>query len=193
MLDETGFLKKGSHSAGVARQYSGTAGRIENCQVGVFLTYATARGHTLLDRELYLPKVWTTDRVRCRRAGIPPSRRFATKPALAQQMVARTLAAGVKLAWVTGDCVYGDNRALRRWLEGQAQAYVLGVSGKEYVWIEQRQRRVKTILAALPAAGWERLSAGAGSKGERWYDWLHLTLSAPPAAGWQRCLVARRN
>ena len=95
VLDETGFLKKGSHSAGVARQYSGTAGRIENCQIGVFLTYATSRGHTLLDRELYLPQAWTTDRARCRRAGIPTSRRFATKPALAQQMLARTFAAGV--------------------------------------------------------------------------------------------------
>jgi SRSO17 transposase len=193
VIDETGFLKKGTHSAGVARQYSGTAGRIENCQIGVFLAYATSRGHTLLDRELYLPQAWTADRDRCRHAGIPPARRFATKPALAQQLLARTFAAGVRLAWVTGDCIYGDNRALRRWLEGRPQAYVLGVSGKETVWLEHHQRTVKTILAALPPAGWERLSAGTGSKGERWYDWQRLTLSDPPRAGWQRCLVARRS
>src|SRR3954452_15654980 len=97
VIDETGFLKKGMHSAGVARQYSGTAGRVENCQMGVFLAYASAQGHTLLDRELYLPKEWIDDRERCRRAGIPDDRAFATKPALAQQMLARTFDAGVRL------------------------------------------------------------------------------------------------
>src|SRR5215212_3456402 len=103
VIDETGFLKKGRYSAGVARQYSGTAGRIENCQIGVFLTYASAQGHTLIDRELYLPKEWTDDRERCRRAGIPDERQFATKPALARQMLERAFEAGVMLAWVTGD------------------------------------------------------------------------------------------
>src|SRR6266487_3485693 len=100
VIDETGFLKKGSHSAGVARQYSGTAGRIENCQIGVFLAYASLHGHTLIDRELYLPKEWIDDRERCRRAGIPDERVFATKPVLARQMLARAFEAGVMLAWL---------------------------------------------------------------------------------------------
>jgi SRSO17 transposase len=113
VIDETGFLKKGRHSAGVARQYSGTAGRIENCQIGVFLGYAGPLGHTLLDRELYLPEEWTADRARCQQAGIPRDRRFATKPQLAQEMLQRALAAGVPAKWVTGDSVYGDDRRLR--------------------------------------------------------------------------------
>lgn len=193
VIDETGFLKKGTHSAGVARQYSGTAGRVENCQIGVFLAYASAHGHTLLDRELYLPAVWTDDRDRCRRAGIPDDRAFATKPALAQQMLARTFEAGVQLAWVTGDSVYGDDRALRHWLEDRLQAYVLAVSGKETVWINQMQWSVTSIVTDLPADGWERISAGAGSKGLRWYDWQRLELSAPAQAGWQRWLLLRRS
>src|ERR671915_867161 len=143
VVDETGFLKKGRHSAGVARQYSGTAGRIDNCQIGVFLAYASRHGHTLLDRELYLPEEWANDRVRCRQAGIPEERCFATKPQLAQQMLPRTLAAGGPARWVTGDSVYGDDRRLRMWLEGQPQAYVLAVSGKEYVWLGWQQRQIK--------------------------------------------------
>jgi SRSO17 transposase len=193
VIDETGFLKKGIHSAGVARQYSGTAGRVENCQIGVFLAYASAHGHTLLDRELYLPVVWTADRDRCRRAGIPDARAFATKPALAQQMLARTFEAGVRLMWVAGDSVYGDDRALRQWLEGRNQAYVLAVTGKETVWISHVQRSVAAILTDLPADGWERMSAGAGSKGLRWYDWRRVQLSDPAQAGWQRWLLLRRS
>jgi SRSO17 transposase len=135
VIDETGFLKKGRHSAGVARQYSGTAGRIENCQIGVVLGDASRLGHALLDRELYLPGEWTDDRERCRRAGIPEARRFATKPQLAKEMLRRARAAGVPAKWVTGDSVYGDDRRLRVWLEAQPQAYVLAVSGKEYVWL----------------------------------------------------------
>ncbi len=193
VLDETGFLKKGMHSAGVARQYSGTAGRIENCQIGVFLAYATSRGHTLLDRELYLPAEWTTDRTRCQAAAIPEKRRFATKPALAVQMLERTRTAGVMLAWVTGDSIYGDNRKLRGWLEQHRQAYVLAVSGKETVWIGQRQQSVKSLLAGLPSEGWHRMSAGTGSKGLRSYDWLHLELNEPTQVGWKRWLVVRRS
>src|SRR5688572_1305224 len=153
VIDETGFVKKGRHSAGVARQYSGTAGKVENCQIGVFLGYASPLGQTLLDRELYLPKEWTDDRVRCRQAGIPKDRPFATKPQLARQMLDRTLAAGVPAQWVTGDSVYGGDRRLRQWLEAQPHAYVLAVSGKEYVWLSGQQRQVKTILAALPEEG----------------------------------------
>jgi SRSO17 transposase len=193
VIDETGILKKGRHSAGVARQYSGTAGRIENCQIGVFLGYASRLGQALLDRELYLPKEWTDDPARCRQAGIPQDRRFATKPQLAQQILARALTAGVPARWVTGDSVYGDDRRLRMWLEAQPQAYVLAVSGKEYVWVGWRQRQVKTVLAALPAEGWTRLSAGDGAKGPRWYDWRWLPLAAPLEPGWCRWLLVRRS
>jgi SRSO17 transposase len=193
VLDETGFLKKGAHSAGVARQYSGTAGKVENCQIGVFLSYASALGHALLDRELYVPKEWTDDRARCRQAGIPDERGFATKPQLACQMVARAFAAGLPAKWVTGDSVYGDDRRLRMWLEARPQAYVLAVSGKEYVWLGWRQRQVKTILATLPEDGWNRLSAGDGAKGPRWDDWRWLPLAAPLAPGWCRWLLVRRS
>jgi SRSO17 transposase len=193
VLDETGVLKKGRHSAGVARQYSGTAGKVENCQIGVFLGYAGQLGQALLDRELYLPQEWTTDRARCRQAGIPDERGFVTKPQLAQHMLARALGAGVPAKWVTGDSVYGDDRRLRLWLEGQPQAYVLAVSGKEYVWLSGQQCRVNTILAALPEDGWTRLSAGDGAKGPRWYDWRWLALAAPVEQQWCRWLLVRRS
>jgi SRSO17 transposase len=193
VIDETGFLKKGRHSAGVARQYSGTAGRIENCQIGVFLAYASRHGQVLMDRELYLSQEWSNDRLRCRHVGIPEDRRFATKPQLAQQMLARALAAGVPATWVAGDSVYGDDRRLRVWLEAQPQAYVLAVSGKEYVWLGWRQRQVKTILAALPEDGWMRLSAGEGAKGPRWYDWRWLPLADPLEPAWRRWLLVRRS
>jgi SRSO17 transposase len=124
-IDETGFLKKGHQSAGVARQYSGTAGKVDNCQIGVFLAYASRLGYTLLDRELYLPKEWANDPPRCRQAGIPEDRRCTTKPQLAQPMLARACTAGVPAQWVTGDSVYGADRRLRMWLEAQPQAYVL--------------------------------------------------------------------
>lgn len=193
VLDETGFLKKGRHSAGVARQYSGTAGKVENCQIGVFLGYASGLGHALLDRELYLPEAWTGDRARCRQAGIPDDRRFLTKPQLAREMLARAFAAGIPATWVTGDSVYGDDRRLRMWLEAQPQAYVLAVSGKEYVWLGWQQRQVKTLLAALPEEGWTRLSAGDGTKGPRWYDWRCLPLAEPLEPGWCRWLLVRRS
>jgi SRSO17 transposase len=193
VLDETGFLKKGQHSAGVARQYSGTAGKVENGQIGVFLRYASPLGHTLLDRELYLPKAWAEDGERCRQAGIPTDRAFATKPQLARQMLARAFAAGVPAQWVTADSVYGDDRRLRLWLEGRPQPYVLAVSSKEYVWLGSQQRHVKTLLARLPPEGWTRLSAGDGTKGPRWYDWRWLPLIAPQAAGWGRWLLVRRS
>jgi SRSO17 transposase len=193
VIDETGFLKKGRHSAGVARQYSGTAGRIENCQIGVFVAYASPHGQVLLDRELYLPKEWTDDPARCRQAGIPEDRQFATKPKLAQQMLARAFAAGVPATWVTGDSVYGDDRRLRVWLESCPQAYVLTVSGKEYVWLNWHQRQVKTVLATLPEEGWTRLSAGDGAKGPRWYAWRWLPLAEPLEPGWRRWLLVRRS
>jgi SRSO17 transposase len=193
VVDETGFLKKGQHSAGVARQYSGPAGRVENCQIGVFLTYAGPQGHGMLDRELYLPKEWTNDEARCKGAGIPAARLFATKPQLAQQMLQRAVAQGVPAAWVTGDSVYGDNRSLRLWLEEHHHAHVLAISGKESVWRAGRQQQVKTILAALAAEGWCRLSAGDGAKGPRWYDWRGLPLAAPLQPHWRRWLLVRRS
>lgn len=193
VIDETGFLKKGQHSAGVARPYSGTAGRIENCQIGVFLGYAGRLGHALLDRELYMPQEWIADRARCRRAGIPAERRFATKPQLAKVMLQRALTAGVPARWVTGDSVYGDDRRLRMWWEAQPQAYVLAVSGKEDVWLGGQQRQVKTILMALPQEGWTQLSAGDGAKGPRWYDWCWRPLADPVEPHWRRWLLVRRS
>jgi SRSO17 transposase len=193
VLAETGFLKKGRHSAGVARQYRGTVGKVDNCQIGVFLSYASPLGYALLDRELYLPKAWTDDRERCRQAGIPEDRRFATKPQLARQLLARAFAAGGPAKWITGDSVYGDDRQLRRWLEARPQAYVLAVSGKEYVWCGTQQRQVKTLLANLPRAGWTRLRAGDGATGPRWDNWRWLPLAEPSEPGWRRWLLVRRS
>ncbi len=193
VIDETGFLKKGRMSAGVARQYSGAAGRVENAQIGVFLTYASPVGHTLLDRELYLPKEWTEDQERCAQAGIPARRTFQTKPALARQMLERVFAAQVPVRWVTGDSVYGDDRWLRLWLEEREQAYVLAVSGKDYVWVGWRQYQVKTLLAKLPAEGWARLSAGTGTKGLREYDWLRQPIGTGLQEPGQRWLLVRRS
>ncbi len=193
VVDETGFVKKGTHSAGVKRQYSGTAGRIENCQIGVFLTYATRRGQTFLDRALYLPREWTEDRERCRQAGIPDGIEFSTKPELAWQMLKRAVEHQVPFAWVTGDCVYGDYRSIRLWLETHSKGYVLAVSAKEYVMRGWQQWRVGDLLARLPAEGWMCLSAGEGAKGPRRYDWLLIALNAPLVDGWQRWLLVRRS
>ena len=193
VIDETGFLKKGQQSAGVARHYSGTAGRIENCQIGVFLAYASSQGHALLDCALYVPQAWTNDRERCERAGLPEKHPFATKPELVRQMLKRAFDARVPAAWVTGDSVYGDDRRLRVWLEEREQAYVLAVSGKEYVWCGWQQHQVKTVLATLPSDGWTRLSAGAGTKGLRWYEWRWLPLAHPLLPAWRRWLLVRRS
>lgn len=193
VLAETGFVKKGRHSAGVARQYPGPVGKVENCQIGVFLGYVGQLGHALVDRELYVPKEWAHDRERCRQAGIPADRPFATKPQLARQMLARAFAAGVPAKWGTGDRVYGDDRRLRVWLEARPQADVLAVSGTEDVWLAWQQRPVKTILARLPAEGWTRLRAGDGAKGPRWYDWRWLPLADPVDPTWRRWLLVRRR
>jgi SRSO17 transposase len=186
VLDETGLVKTGCHSAGVARPYTGTVGTVENCQSGVFLGDAGPLGHTLVDWELYLPKEWAHDRERCRQAGIPADRPLAPKPQLARQMLARACAAGVPAKWVTGDSVYGADRRLRVWLEARPQAYVLAVSGQAYAWLGWRQQQVKTRLAALPPEGWTRLSAGDGCKGPRWYAWRWLSLAEPQEPGWRR-------
>src|SRR3954449_5436704 len=151
VIDETGFLKKGTKSVGVQRQYSGTAGRIENCQIGVFLAYAGPRGHAFLDRALYLPKAWSQDPPRRDAAGIPAEVVFATKGDLAQGMLARAFAADVPAAWVTGDETYGNDGDLRRWLEAQQRAYVLAVARSHPVWHDGKQVRVDALLAEVPA------------------------------------------
>lgn len=193
VVDETGFIKKGTHSAGVQRQYSGTAGRIENCQVGVFLSYASSKGHAFLDRALYLPRSWIEDPLRCQKADIPQAIPFSTKPELSMDMLSRALSGGVPFGWVTGDCVYGDYRPLRLWLESIPKGYVLAVSGKEYVNIAFKQHRVSGLLDTLPQEGWTRLSAGPGSKGPRLYDWFRLPLMDPLQTGWERSLLIRRS
>jgi SRSO17 transposase len=193
VIDETGFLKKGIHSAGVARQYSGTAGKIENCQIGVFLAYASAQGHTLIDRELYLPKEWTGDPNRCEIAGIPEQREFATKPALAREMLQRAFDANLSVAYVSGDSVYGDDPELRSWLEERQQAYVLARSCDSSVWSGTQQRTIAAVLAELPEHDWVPLSAGAGSKGARVYAWQELRLHPPADRGWRRWLLFRRS
>lgn len=193
VADETGFLKKGKKSAGVMRQYSGTAGRIENCQIGVFLTYAAPKGFAVIDRELYLPKEWTEDAPRSKEAGIPEEIVFQTKPQMALEMMKAAYKTEMPFSWVAADSVYGDYRDIGTWLEGILKGYVMAVSGKAYVWSGFSQHRISTVLEALPEEGWERLSAGTGTKGERYYDWLLLPLNNPPTLGWRRSLLIRRS
>jgi SRSO17 transposase len=199
IVDETGFIKKGDKSVGVKRQYTGTVGKRENCQVGVFLAYASRRGQAFIDRELYLPEEWVEDKQRRERAGVPEEVGMRTKPELAKEMLQRALDAGVKAGWVVADCVYGDSRRLGMFLEEREQPYVLAVSGKAYVWAGLRQHRVGEVLEALgrgellPQGGWKRLSAGEGSKGPRLYDWLRLPLNPPLQEDFERWLLVRRS
>jgi SRSO17 transposase len=193
VMDETGFLKKGTKSVGVQRQYSGTAGRIENCQIGVFLTYTTQAGHTLLDRELYLPKSWTNDPKRCRDADVPAEVGFATKPELAARMLWRTLDGGVKADWVLGDSVYGSHRPLRKGLEERSQAYGLAVACKERVQVGDTRKRVDQVAQSLVPSDWQRLSAGDGSKGPRFFDWTWVQIAGTEKQGYKHWLVLRRS
>jgi SRSO17 transposase len=194
VVDETGFLKKGTKSAGVARQYSGTAGRIENCQIGVFLAYASPKGRAFLDRELYLPQAWIDDGERRQAAGVPDAATFHTKPGLARRMLARAFAAGVPAAWVTGDEVYGNDGGFRRWLEGEKRAYVLAVARSHMVWgAGVVRRRVEAVVADLPGEAWHRVEVGAGSKGPRVYDWACGRLPYLTAEGWAQWLLVRRS
>lgn len=194
IVDETGFLKKGNKSAGVARQYSGTAGRIENSQVGVFLAYASDRGRALIDRELYLPKTWTADRERCRDAGIDDDVEFATKPELAQTMIERAFDAGVPFGWVTGDEAYGQVGKLRLWLESKGVSHVLAVPKSQMVVSMQlRQRRAHTVIADLDASAWQRLSCGDGAQGPRVYDWAAVDIRPLREPGRGHWLLARRS
>lgn len=171
-VDETGFLKKGRMSAGVARQYTGTAGRVENCQVGVFLAYCAPDGaRALIDRELYIPRKWAEDRDRCRAAGISDGVAFATKPQLAKAMIGRARDAGVPFRWVTGDEAYGGNPELRKWLEGEEIPYVLAVACNTMISTAAGAKRADALAGLVPAGAWQRLSCADGSKGPRLYDW----------------------
>ena len=204
VVDETGFIKKGDKSVGVKRQYTGTAGKRENCQVGVFLAYASCRGQAFIDRELYLPEEWASDEHRRQRAGVPEEVGMRTKPELAKEMLLRALEAGVKAEWVLADSVYGDSRRLGILLEERGQPYVLALSGKAYVWAGLRQHRIGEVLEVIreggllpevgaEEAGFERLSAGNGSKGPRLYDWARLPLNPPMQEGFERWLLVRRS
>lgn len=194
VVDETGDVKKGTHTVGVQRQYTGTAGRIENAQVGVFLTYATTAGHTLIDRELYLPKSWTGDPARCVAAGVPEATAFATKTDLATRMIGRALEAGIPAGWVTGDEVYGAATGLRGELEDRGVGYVLAVACNHSVTTDLGTHRADVLLTRVPKQAWQRLSAGRGAKGHRFYDWAWITLASPDdAPNGHRWLLVRRH
>ena len=197
VIDETGFVKKGTKSVGVAPQYSGTAGQIGNGQIGVFLAYAAAKGQVLMDREIYLPRAWTDDRERCREAGIPEEVEFATKLVLARRMLERVLAHGLPFAWVTADSVYGADYHLRRFLTEHHIPYVLAVAPNHLVrlgWKEGYESiRVDEWLARKGRLRWYRLSAGWGSKGPRWFDWAWWKMDAQVPEGWQAWIVVRRS
>ncbi|GAC1503885.1 MAG: IS701 family transposase [Pseudarthrobacter sp.] len=196
-IDETGFLKKGTASAGVARQYSGTAGRVENCQIGVFLTYASPAGRTFLDRELYLPKAWIEDPARCKRAGVPEERVMATKPVLAAEMIERALDAGIQAEWATGDAVYGQHAGLRRRLEARGLHYVMAVPMNQRVITPApgsfgAEGRADELFAALDGRAWRTRTAGTGTKGERLYAWATIGINGPAETG-EHWLLARRS
>jgi SRSO17 transposase len=195
VVDETGFVKKGTRSAGVQRQYSGTAGRVENCQLGVFLAYASPKGRALVDRELYLPRSWTEDRDRCREAGVPDDVQFASKTALARAMLGRALDAGMPASWVTADEAYGKDGGFRGWLEQRRIGYVAAVPKSQAVAGDTGKSRADVLTAHAPDRAWKRRSCGKGSKGPRLYDWAAATLpedrTEPP--GWSRYLLVRRS
>jgi SRSO17 transposase len=196
VVDETGFLKKGIKSAGVQRQYSGTAGRVENCQLGVFLAYTTSKGRAVIDRELYLPKSWTGDRTRCREAAVPDEVEFATKTVLAQAMLARALDAGIPATWATADEAYGKDHKFRTWLESRRISYVLAVACNQTIPATAGTSRADVLAAQAPEDAWKRRSCGDGAKGPRLFDWAVASLPTheditPP--GWSRWLLVRRS
>jgi SRSO17 transposase len=197
VVDETGFLKKGTTSVGVQRQYCGTAGKVDNCQLGVFLAYASPKGRAMIDRELYLPESWTDDPERCRAARVPEQVGFRTKPQLARVMLERALDAGVPAAWVTADEVYGGSPTLRQWLEGRGVWHVLAVKCTELLEVASPNGVVREsaeqLGAAVPAEQWIACSAGHGAKGRRLYDWTRVELAAPATAGMAGWLLVRRS
>jgi SRSO17 transposase len=204
VVDETGFLKQGKASCGVARQYTGSAGKITNCQIGVFLSYVSRHGHAFIDRALYLPKAWTDDAARLKATSVPRAIGFATKPQLAAQMIARATAAGVPFRWIVGDTVYGVGK-IERDLRGAGKGYVLGVDAahvfRSWDKLPIIAGTAKEIAEALEPSDWQRLSAGAGTKGPRLYDWCYLELAELEAEEyssdnhglWTRGLLIRRT
>jgi SRSO17 transposase len=198
IIDETGFLKKGHHSVGVARQYTGTAGKIENCQVGVFLCYSSKKGTAFIDRALYLPREWTDDPERLSEASVPKGRvGFATKGELAKRMLKRAFEAGVTARWIVADTVYGMSRGFSGWLEKEECSYVLAVTSSKGIYYEGQQRQARKVAQSLPEESWLGASAGTGSKGERLYDWACVALpdsearcEGVRAGGW---LLMRRS
>jgi SRSO17 transposase len=203
LIDETSFLKKGEKSVGVARQYSGTAGKVENCQVGVFLAYAAPRGRAFIDRALYLPEEeWALDEQRLREAGVPEEQMgFATKGELALRMLKRAFEAGVAASWVSADEVYGQSPKLRRWLEERGKSYVLWVARSHPLWVAleaadapAQRRRAEEIVAEAPVEAWEKVKVGDGSKGPRLYEWARGRLAYEETApGWAQWLLVRRS
>ena len=197
VVDETGFLKKGEKSAGVQRQYSGTAGRIENCQVGVFLAYASSNGRTLLDRELYLPQVWSEDWERRREAGVREEVGFQTKPQLARLMLERAVESEIPFAWIAGDEVYGSDRNLRLWLERADVPHVLAIKKSEKLWALTEkgplQLRADRLALQVDESGWVRCSAGNGAKGPRVYDWTAVDIRPLKEPGKGHWLLTRRS
>lgn len=197
VVDETGFLKKGTSSVGVARQYSGTAGRVENCQIGVFAAYASRWGQALVDRRLYLPRAWAEDDARRAKASVPEETAFATKPAIAGAMLADLLDAGLPVRWVLADALYGSDFRLRWMLEERGQPYVLAVRSNQSVKFLEGWLPVLTdpaaMAAAVPEEDWHTLAAGEGAKGPRLYHWARLPLRWITEEGFERWLLIRRG
>jgi SRSO17 transposase len=204
VIDETGFLKQGKATCGVARQYTGSAGKITNCQIGVFAAYASRHGHAFIDRALYLPKAWTDDPARMAAAHVPDKTAFATKPALARAMIERAIAAGVPFAWVAADSIYGVGEiemALRR----AGKGYVLGIASNHSVKSWGKAKPIagtaSSIAQSIAPGDWRRLSAGDGTKGPRLYDWAYVELADLDAGAygasrsglWTRGLLIRRT
>src|ERR1700712_3001135 len=196
VVDETGFLKKGKHSVGVARQYSATAGRVENCQVGVFVAYASRFGQTLIDRRLYLPEGWAKDAVRRQGAVVPETVAFQTKPAIAAEMIAAALDAGAPCAFVLADALYGADSRIRRMLEARQQPYVLATRSNHALRLLTNEGLAQTdpltLANALPPEAWTPHAAGEGSKGPRLYDWTRIALGKADT-GFERWLLIRRS
>src|SRR6056297_3038164 len=197
VVDETGFLKKGEHSVGVARQYSGTAGRIENCQIGVFVAYASRFGQALIDRRLYLPDAWAKDTARRTKTQVPDDIRFATKPEIARELIASALDAGARCRWVLADAVYGSDYRFRRMLQTRGQPYVLAVRSNHLFRIVDDggliQTDAATLVEELSDKEWTTHAAGEGSKGLRLYDWARVDLTASREGGFERWLLVRRS
>lgn len=175
VVDETGILNKGNGSVGVKRQYSGAAGGIENCQIGVFLTYSSERGHTFIDRALYLPKEWCEDKQRRAQTQVPETAQYAKKAELARVLLQRAFEAQVPHRWITADSIYGDDRQLREWLQKRKEWYVMGITRHHLLYYAGARQRFDEIAASLPSSAWQQASCGMGTKGERLYEWAMVS------------------